>query len=101
MHPAGGRILIKSQQGERYSVAVVQAASVAFDLERSLAKAQSLAADAARKGARLVLFPEAFLPGYPRGLDFGDRTFWHSVVLAAALGLTAHVQAYYLPGMVP
>ena len=42
-----------------------------FDLERSLQKAQALAADAARQGAKLVLFPEAFLSGYPRGLDFG------------------------------
>ena len=42
-----------------------------FDLERSLAKAQGLAAEAARQGACLVVFPEAFLPAYPRGLDFG------------------------------
>jgi nitrilase len=54
-----------------YKVAVVQAAPIAFDLERSLEKAKALAADAAGKGARLVLFPEAFLSAYPRGLDFG------------------------------
>lgn len=52
-------------------VAVVQASSIIFDLEGSLQKAQALAADAARQGAKLVLFPEAFLSGYPRGLDFG------------------------------
>jgi nitrilase len=52
-------------------VAVVQAASVAFDLERSLQKAEALAADAASQGARLVVFPEAFLSAYPRGLAFG------------------------------
>ncbi len=52
-------------------VAVVQAASVAFDLERSLQKAEALATDAAARGARLVLFPEAFLSAYPRGLAFG------------------------------
>ena len=55
----------------RYQVAVVQAAPVAFDLRRSLQKAHSLAAEAAGKSARLVLFPEAFLSAYPRGLDFG------------------------------
>jgi nitrilase len=54
-----------------FKAAVVQAAPVAFDLERSLNKAHLLAADAAARGARLVLFPEAFLSGYPRGLDFG------------------------------
>ncbi|MFP4004974.1 MAG: carbon-nitrogen hydrolase family protein [Alphaproteobacteria bacterium] len=54
-------------------VAVVQAASVAFDRERSIAKLAGLAADAARKGAKLVLFPEAFVPCYPWGTDFGAR----------------------------
>jgi nitrilase len=54
-----------------YSVAVVQAASVAFDVERTLAKLKDLAADAARRGASLALFPEAFVSAYPRGLDFG------------------------------
>ncbi len=29
------------------------------------------------------------------------NTFWHSVVLAAMLGLIAYAQAYYVPGMVP
>jgi nitrilase len=52
-------------------VAVVQAASVAFDRKRTLAKALDLTRDAARRGAKLVLFPEAFISGYPRGLDFG------------------------------
>jgi len=53
------------------TVAVVQAASVAFDRKRTLEKALSLTRDAARQGAKLVLFPEAFVSGYPRGLDFG------------------------------
>ena len=52
-------------------VAVVQAASVAFDRERSLDKARGLIADAASQGAELVVFPEVFLSGYPRGSDFG------------------------------
>ena len=55
----------------RFKVAVVQAAPVAFDRERTLAKVHTLAADAARQGARLVVFPEAFVSAYPRGLDFG------------------------------
>lgn len=52
-------------------VAVVQAASVAFNREQTIEKALDLTRDAARRGARLVLFPEAFIPGYPRGLNFG------------------------------
>jgi nitrilase len=54
-----------------FKAAVIQAASVAFDRERTLEKAASLCAEAAAKGARLVVFPEAFVSAYPRGLDFG------------------------------
>ncbi|MFN0044310.1 MAG: carbon-nitrogen hydrolase family protein [Alphaproteobacteria bacterium] len=53
--------------------AVVQAASVVFDRDRTIEKARALIADAARGGAQLVVLPEAFVPGYPKGLDFGAR----------------------------
>ncbi|AKT42012.1 nitrilase-related carbon-nitrogen hydrolase [Chondromyces crocatus] len=56
-----------------FTAAVVQAASVAFDTEATLAKLHRLAAEAAARGARLAVFPEAFVAGYPRGLDFGAR----------------------------
>jgi len=52
-------------------VAVVQAASVLFDREASVQKACRLIADAAAQGAQLILFPETFIPAYPRGLGFG------------------------------
>jgi nitrilase len=42
-----------------------------FDRERTLKKVRELAGEAADRGARLALFPEAFISGYPRGLDFG------------------------------
>ncbi|MGB6053913.1 MAG: nitrilase-related carbon-nitrogen hydrolase [Burkholderiaceae bacterium] len=54
------------------TVAVVQAAPVAFDVERTLQKAADLAADAARRGAQLVQFPEAFVSAYPKGSTFGS-----------------------------
>jgi len=54
-------------------VAVVQAGSVPFDRERTIDKAVALLAEAASGGARLVVFPEAFVPAYPKGLDFGAR----------------------------
>lgn len=56
-----------------FTAAVVQAASVAFDCARTLEKLRALAADAAKRGARLALFPEAFVSGYPSGADFGAR----------------------------
>jgi nitrilase len=52
-------------------VAVVQAAPVSFDLDRTLARVRDLTAEAAGRGARLVLFPEAFVSAYPRGMSFG------------------------------
>jgi nitrilase len=59
-------------------VAVVQAAPVVFDCDATLARVEKLAIDAAGGGAGLVLFPEAFISGYPRGISFGtvigDRT---------------------------
>jgi len=54
-------------------VAVVQDAPALFDKEATLAKTERLLEDAAGKGAQLVLFPEAFISAYPKGLDFGAR----------------------------
>ena len=54
-------------------VAVVQSAPVVFDTARTLDKLADLLADAARQGAQLAVFPEAFVTGYPKGLDFGVR----------------------------
>jgi nitrilase len=98
----------------RFKVAVVQAAPVVFDRERTLKKVHALAAEAARLGARLVLFPEAFVSAYPRGLDFGAlfgsrtdagreqfRRYWESSVdvpgpAVDALGRTAKRSRIYL-----
>lgn len=52
-------------------VAVVQAASVIMDREATTNKAISLTQKAAKLGAKIVVFPEAFIPAYPRGLTFG------------------------------
>jgi nitrilase len=54
-------------------VGVVQAGPVPFDRERTIEKVVALTEDAAGRGAQLVLFPEAFVSGYPKGLDFGAR----------------------------
>jgi nitrilase len=54
-------------------VSVVQAASAAFDLEATLDRVERLAREAAATGARLAVFPEAFVGGYPKGVDFEVR----------------------------
>lgn len=53
--------------------AVVQTAAVAFDPDRTVEKLGDFTAKAAAGGAKLVVFPEAFVGGYPKGLDFGAR----------------------------
>ena len=60
-----------SEKAKTVRVAVVQAAPVVFDLEKTLEKAIGLIHEAAEKGANIVVFPETFIPGYPRGLTFG------------------------------
>ncbi|KAB2334902.1 carbon-nitrogen hydrolase family protein [Cytobacillus depressus] len=52
-------------------VAVIQAASIIMDRDATIDKAVSLIKQAGEKGAQIVVFPEAFIPAYPRGLSFG------------------------------
>lgn len=54
-----------------FGAAVVQAGSALFDTQATLEKLSDLARDAASGGARLVVFPEAFVGGYPKGSHFG------------------------------
>ena len=54
-------------------VAVVQDTPCAFDRAGTLTKVGQLTAAAAEQGAQLVVLPEAFVSGYPKGLDFGAR----------------------------
>ncbi len=54
-------------------VAIIQAASALFDRGASLHKAETLIQEAGSGGAQLLLFPEAFIPCYPRGLTFGMK----------------------------
>jgi nitrilase len=95
-------------------VAVVQAAPIPFDVDATLEKTIQLTQEAAAAGARLILFPEAFIPGYPRGLTFGTvvgnrttagRELWQSYWEAAvdvpgpvtdALGAAARQAGAYL-----
>ena len=49
----------------QYKVAVVQAAPVFLDLDATLEKGIALIEEAAQNGARLIGFPETWIPGYP------------------------------------
>jgi nitrilase len=50
---------------DQVKAACVQAEPVVLDREATLAKLEALTAEAARGGATLVVFPEAFVPVYP------------------------------------
>lgn len=59
-----------SEKAESVRVAVVQASSVIMDREATADKAVDLIAQATEAGANIIIFPEAFIPCYPRGLTF-------------------------------
>jgi len=67
-------------------VAVVQASPVLFDKQKTIEKTKIYIEEAVKEGAELILFPEAYIGDYPRGLNFGttvgNRTeegkeLWH------------------------
>ena len=51
--------------------AVVQASPVFFDVKKTMEKIGTLIKEASQQKPRIILFPEVFIPGYPRGLTFG------------------------------
>src|ERR687885_2267871 len=67
-----------------FTVAAVQAAPVVLDREATVDKACHLIVEAGRAGARLVVFPEAFIPTYPD---------WVWAVPAGKQGLLAKLYA--------
>lgn len=103
----------------KVKVAVVQAAPVLFNREASVEKACRLIQEASAQGAKLILFPEAFIPAYPRGLTFGTvigsrslqgrltwQTYWANAVelpgpATEALGKAARLaNAYVVMGVI-
>ncbi|MCL6516533.1 carbon-nitrogen hydrolase family protein [Alicyclobacillus sp.] len=107
------------RQVDEVRVAVIQAASVLMDQEASVEKACRLLEEAGRQGAQLIVFPEAFLSGYPRGLTFGTAVgqrspegrkdfgrYWRSAVSVPSPALDtlseaiARVQAYVVMGVI-
>jgi nitrilase len=49
----------------KFKAAVVQAAPVWLDLEGTVAKTITYIEEAASEGAKLIAFPETWIPGYP------------------------------------
>nr|WP_319516882.1 carbon-nitrogen hydrolase family protein [uncultured Cohaesibacter sp.] len=57
----------------KHRVAVVQSGSSIFDTPKTLERMEALCIEATDNGAELMVFPEAYIGGYPKGLDFGAR----------------------------
>lgn len=58
-------------ENSKFRVSVAQVASVFSDVPGTIKKMKAWAEQAAANGAKVVLFPEAFIGGYPRGTNFG------------------------------
>ena len=76
--------------------AVIQQPPVYLDLPQTMARAQSLIAQAAADGAKLVVFPEAWFPGYPTfvwrlvpGADMGKTDTLYARLLANCIDRNA------------
>jgi nitrilase len=59
------------EQPTRVRAAVVQAGAAPFDTEACVDKAVGLITEASGLGAKVIVFPEAFIPGYPKGVNYG------------------------------
>jgi nitrilase len=109
--PARPGALTVGRRVELLRVAAVQDAPVFMDRDATLDKALTLIERAADGGAQLVVFPEAFIPGYPdwvwrtRPSDDNARALYgvlfdNAVVLGSAvtqvLGLAAQRHGVYL-----
>jgi predicted amidohydrolase len=79
---------------QQYRAAAVQAAPVWFDVDATIEKTIHLVTEAAENGARLIAFPEAWVPGYPAhiygsaGWDHKESKEVHRELMENSLTLT-------------
>lgn len=59
----------------KYRVAAVQASPVLLDLDATVEKTCQLVDEAAGYGAKVIAFPEAFIPGYPYWIWMGNADY--------------------------
>lgn len=57
----------------KIKVCVVQDHPIFLNKEETLGKVETIATAQAKEGCQLILFPESFVPGYPRGFFFGTK----------------------------
>jgi len=57
----------------KIKVCLIQDSPVFFDKEKTLIKVEKLVKKHSQDGCELIVFPETFIPGYPRGFSFGAK----------------------------
>jgi len=82
---------------ERLTVACAQIEPVIFDRDATIEKLGETAAEAAGKGARLVVFPEAVIPAYPSSIWARALAGWAEEGAKEAFALLAR-EAVEVPG---
>ncbi len=63
--------MTRTGSGKWVRAAVVQAGAVPFESDACVDKAVWWIQEAAATGAHVIVFPEAFIGGYPKGLNYG------------------------------
>ncbi len=56
-----------------FKAAVVQDSPVLFNLQLTIDKVETITKEASTNGASLVVFPEAFISAYPKGLNLEQK----------------------------
>lgn len=103
----------------RVKAAVVQAAPVPFDTAATVERVQAKIAEAGAAGAELIVFPEAYVGGYPWGLAFGTavggrspagrrtwQRYWESAIdvpgpeVEAMAAAAAAAKSYVVAGVI-
>ncbi|WP_296699009.1 carbon-nitrogen hydrolase family protein [Algoriphagus sp.] len=57
----------------KLKVCLIQDNPIFFDKEKTFQKVEKLSTQYAKEGNKLIVFPESFIPGYPRGFSFGAK----------------------------
>jgi nitrilase len=57
----------------KIKVCLIQDSPVFFEKEKTITKVEKITEQYAKEGCKLIVFPESYIPGYPRGFSFGAK----------------------------
>ncbi len=90
--PTATRIrTVTDSQSAPYTVALVQEPPVFLNLAATVSRVEALIAEVASQGARVIVFPETWLPGYPVWIDAAPgAALWDAAGAKALYRLLVH-----------